>query len=212
MSIKVSRGLEEDGIVVGNTFDKYGSTNPIVKKIMQGFESSLSGLVDRADAKTIHEVGCGEGHWCLTWLREGRHARGSDFSRQVIELAKQNAASAGLPGDVFEQKSIYDLTPESDKSDLVVCCEVFEHLEHPEAGLDVLHMITAQHLIISVPREPVWCALNLARGHYLSTWGNTPGHIQHWSAKGFQKFVSRRFDIIEIRKPLPWTMLFCKPK
>jgi tRNA G46 methylase TrmB len=63
MSIKFSRGLEEDGIVVGNTYDKYGSANPIVKKIMQGFESSLSGLVDQTDAKTIHEVGCGEGNW-----------------------------------------------------------------------------------------------------------------------------------------------------
>ena len=40
--MKVSGGIKEDGIVVGNTYDKYGSKNPIVRKIMQGFDDSLS--------------------------------------------------------------------------------------------------------------------------------------------------------------------------
>ena len=60
--MKISGGLEEDGIVVGNSYDKYGAGNPIVKWIMKGFHTSLSELVRAASPKTIHEVGCGEGY------------------------------------------------------------------------------------------------------------------------------------------------------
>lgn len=212
MSVKISGGAKENGIVVGNTYDKYGSRNPIVKWMMKGFESSLSDLVVKAAPRSIHEVGCGEGYWVLRWNEQSMAARGCDFSTQVIELARENAAGRGLSPSLFEPRSIYDLDAERDSADLVVCCEVLEHLEHPDAGLQALQRVVGQHLIVSVPKEPLWCALNLARGNYISHWGNTPGHIQHWSKSGFIKLVSKYFDVIEVKSPLPWTMLLCKPR
>src|SRR3546814_863681 len=181
--MKVSGGLKEDGIIVGNAYDKYNSGNPIVRWMMQGFAQDLSNLVNLASPTTIHEVGCGEGYWTLKWTQEGMAARGSDFSSQVIELAKQNAESRKLSPELFQVGSIYNLHPARDSADLIVCCEVLEHLEHPEAGLQALQGIVEKYLIISVPREPIWCALNIMRGKYLRSFGNTPGHIQHWSQK-----------------------------
>lgn len=210
--MEVSGGIVEDGTVVGNTYDKYGSSNPIVKRIMAGFEASLDDLVGLVDASTVHEIGCGEGYWCLKLLRDGRDVRGSDVSSEVIKIAQNNAEQYGQPIDRFTQRSIYDLTPEIDGAELIVCCEVLEHLEDPEQGLDVLHKVTGKNLIVSVPREPLWRALNLVRGKYIGSLGNTPGHLQHWSKGGFKKFMSRKFEIAEIRSPLPWTMLLCKPR
>ena len=212
MSIKISGGVKENGIVVGNAYDKYGSRNPIVKWMMKGFESALSDLVVKASPHAIHEVGCGEGYWVLRWNEQGMAARGCDFSTQVIELARENAVGRGLSPSLFEPRSIYDLDASRDSADLVVCCEVLEHLEHPDAGLQALQRVVDRHLIISVPKEPLWCALNLARGNYIGHWGNTPGHIQHWSKGGFIKLVSKYFDVIEVKSPLPWTMLLCKPR
>ncbi|MEO1081890.1 MAG: methyltransferase domain-containing protein [Pseudomonadota bacterium] len=212
MSLKVSEGLTEDGVVVGNAYDKYGSKNPIVKKIMAGFDSSLSQLVERSAPKNIHEVGCGEGYWSLQWSAQNLKVNGSDFSPRVIEIARQNAIERGLPDDIFKVRSIYDLDEIQDKADLVVCCEVLEHLENPELGLQTLRTIVGSHLIVSVPREPLWRALNLARGKYIRALGNTPGHLQHWSSRSFVKFVSTCFDVVEIRKPLPWTLLLCRHK
>ncbi|MGB5278622.1 MAG: methyltransferase type 11, partial [Gammaproteobacteria bacterium] len=117
-----------------------------------------------------------------------------------------------LSPDIFQQRSIYDIKAQTDTADLIVCCEVMEHLEYPEDGLQALQKIVDKHLILSVPREPVWRILNIARGKYLSNLGNTPGHIQHWSRSGFVKLVSNYFDIIEIRTPIPWTMLLCRKK
>ncbi|MDD5460079.1 MAG: class I SAM-dependent methyltransferase [Methylococcales bacterium] len=212
MSIRISGGTEEDGVVIGNAYDKYGSSNPIVKWMMNGFQSSLSNFVAKLSPKSIHEIGCGEGYWVLRWSEEGFSTRGCDFSKSVIEIAQENAISRGLSPSLFESRSIYDLDTDQDGADLVVCCEVLEHLENPEAGLRALQRVARNHLIVSVPQEPVWHALNLARGKYVTRWGNTPGHIQHWSKSGFIKLVSKYFEVIETKSPLPWTMLLCRPR
>jgi 2-polyprenyl-3-methyl-5-hydroxy-6-metoxy-1,4-benzoquinol methylase len=212
MSIRIAGGATENGVVVGNTFDKYGSRNPVVRWMMGGFESALSALVAQAAPASIHEIGCGEGYWVLRWNEQGIAARGCDFSATVIDIARDNSAARGLPASLFSARSIYDLDAASDSSDLVVCCEVLEHLEDPHAGLRALQRVAKRNLIVSVPREPLWCALNLARGKYLSRWGNTPGHIQHWSQKSFIELVSAYFDVVEVKRPLPWTMLLCRPR
>lgn len=211
MGMKISGGATENGIVVGNAYDKYGARNPLVKWIMQGFESALSELVDRASPLTVHEIGCGEGYWVLRWHEQGLKVRGCDFSTQVIGLARENAVARGLPPELFEARSIYDLEAGRDDADLVVCCEVLEHLERPDAALRALQRVVGRYLIVSVPREPLWRVLNLVRGHYLADWGNTPGHIQHWTRRAFVRLVSAYFEVIEVKTPLPWTMLLCRP-
>ena len=209
--MKISGGIKEDGIVVGNAYDKYASSNPIVRLLMRSFNESLSELIAKAAPKTIHEIGCGEGYWVMKWNRQGIDARGSDFSSQVIKLAIDNAAEDnGYSSDVYKQCSIYDLQADIDSADLIVCCEVLEHLERPEDGLKVLQRVAKKHVIVSVPREPIWRILNIMRGKYISKAGNTPGHIQHWSRSDFVNLVSQYFDIIEIKIPLPWTILYCR--
>lgn len=209
MNCKLVGGQKEEGIIVGNLYDKYGSSNPIIKWLMGGFESALSEFVAKASPGSIHEVGCGEGYWVTRWKKQGLSARGSDFSQKCIELARENATRQELPTSLFEQCNIYDLDADRHSADLVVCSEVLEHLEDPEAGLQALQRIVRQHIILSVPREPIWCLMNLARGKYVTKGGNTPGHINHWSKKSFLDLVSKYFDIVETRCPLPWTIVRC---
>lgn len=211
MSIRIAGGAKDCGVVVGNYYNKYRSRNPIVKWMMNGFESSLSALVSKAAPASIHEVGCGEGYWVLRWNEQGFAARGCDFSDRVIDMARENAVNQGVSPSVFEARSIYDLRTVEDSADLVVCCEVLEHLEHPEVGLQALQRVVKQHMIVSVPQEPLWSVLNLARGKYIQSLGNTPGHIQHWPKQKFFDLVSQYFNIVEVRSPLPWTMLLCRP-
>ena len=62
-------------------------------------------------------------------------------------------------------------------------------------------------LLVSVPHEPLWRALNVARGAYLRELGNTPGHLNHWTRRGFVTLLARHGEVVEIRSPFPWTML-----
>lgn len=212
MTLQIAGGARDRGLVVGNAFDKYGSTNVIVRRLMKGFEHALTDMVVRANPKTIHEIGCGEGVWVLRWQAQGLSVRGSDVSDRVLDIARANAQHVGATPHLFEQRSIYDLVPERDAADLLVCCEVLEHLEDPAAGLRALQRVVDRHLVLSVPREPLWRVLNCVRGKYLRDWGNTPGHLQHWSKRGFVRLVSAHFDVLEVRTPLPWTMLLCGPR
>jgi hypothetical protein len=39
--------------------------------------------------------------------------------------------------------------------------------------------------------------------------GNTPGHLNHWTRRGFVSFLESRFEVVSVRTPLPWTMALC---
>lgn len=207
--MRVAQGLVQDGVVVGNSYDKYGTTNPVARALMRGFMRSFDELVARTDPLTVHEVGCGEGHLAIHVARQGKRVTGSDFSSEVIALARENVATAGVDA-TFHAESIYNLTPAEHSADLVVCCEVMEHLEDPDAALEVLRSISTRWLIASVPREPLWRVLNMTRGKYLRDFGNTPGHLQHWSRAGFVSWLGRAFAVREVRTPLPWTMVLAE--
>ncbi len=199
----------ENGVIAGNLYDKYGTKNPVARYLVNGFRTYLDGLVSGTGARDIHEVGCGEGSLCIDWAREGKTVRGSDFSEQVIGVARENASASGV--DVrFNACGIYELKPERDAAELIVCCEVLEHLERPEEALEVLARLAHPHLIVSVPREPVWSLMNLARGKYLSSLGNTPGHVQRWSRASFLRLLSSHVHVVKVVTPIPWTMALCR--
>lgn len=191
----------------GNFYNKYESGNPIVQWIMSGFLSSFDQLVERVQPDSIHEVGCGEGYLSQRLSRSGYAVRGTDVSSEAIDQAQSLNDESSVS---FEEKSIHSLTVSEDGAELIVCCEVLEHLERPDEAMDILCQLADPYLLLSVPREPLWRVLNLARFRYISELGNTPGHIQHWSRKGFIQFVGSYCEIVERRSPLPWTMLLAR--
>jgi 2-polyprenyl-3-methyl-5-hydroxy-6-metoxy-1,4-benzoquinol methylase len=204
--------IDEKSIFKGEySAEKYQSKNPIGRYLVNKFLSNITELVESvANNKRIHEIGCGEGQITGLLYQKGFEIRGTDIRKESIEVAKKNAFDNNLDIE-FKIGSIYELE-ESDISDIIMCCEVLEHLENPILALENLKEITSQYIILSVPREPIWRLMNMARGKYLSEFGNTPDHIQHWSTKSFKKLVSNYFNIIEVRQPLPWTILLCEIK
>jgi SAM-dependent methyltransferase len=195
----------------GNVYDKYGSSNPVARRLMAGFLGSLDRLVERTGASEAHEVGCGEGELAIRLARRGLRVRGTDASPQVLEEARRRAAAASVVVE-FEAVPVESLDPGRHAAELIVCCEVLEHLQDPERALDVIAGLAAPWLIVSVPREPLWRALNLARLSYVGDLGNTPGHLSHWSRAAFVRFLTRRFEVVEISTPLPWTMALCRAR
>lgn len=195
----------------GNYYDKYNTRNPLARMFMDGFLSAFDRLSALPQARNIHEVGCGEGHLSMRLAARGATVRGCDIATEVIAEASINAREKGLQIP-FRVASIYDLRPPGDAAELIVCCEVLEHLPDPRRAVDALADLASPWLLASVPREPLWRVLNMCRGKYLTHLGNTPGHVQHWSAAGFRKLLERRFDIVEIARPLPWNMALCRVK
>ncbi|MEO5987331.1 MAG: class I SAM-dependent methyltransferase [Candidatus Eisenbacteria bacterium] len=199
-----------DGVVAGNAYDKYGTKNPVERRLMSGFLRGLDSLLDQAGPMgSVLEVGCGEGHITARMVeRYGRdRVTASDLSPEILDIARR-----GYPGLRFERQSVYDVGMDGRKWDLIVACEVFEHLDDPRRALRALAGAANRAIILSVPREPIWRALNLARGKYWSRMGNTPGHVQQWSTKSFLAFLGQEVDVRDSNSPLPWTQALCAPR
>ena len=79
--------VSRDGVVTGNTFDKYGSTNPFVRRMMAGFERNLDELLGLADPRSLLDVGCGEGVLAQRWAQRlpGRRVVGIDLEEDSIQ-------------------------------------------------------------------------------------------------------------------------------
>lgn len=201
-----------DGVVAGNPYDKHGTKNPLARALVDGFDTGLKELLARVGpVDTVLEAGCGEGHVTDLLADTFPQARvvGRDFSPEIIEIARR-----GYPARTFEVESIYETAPPAPGAlwDLVLACEVLEHLDDPERAVRRLASVAGSALIFTVPREPVWRVLNVARGKYLSRLGNSHGHVNHWSRRGFLAMLARHVDVIETRSPLPWTQALCRPR
>jgi ubiquinone/menaquinone biosynthesis C-methylase UbiE len=198
---------DQDGVIVGNVYDKYSARNPLVRALMAGFFRAVTDLYRRAAPTTVLEVGCGEGHLAAALYRAAAPPA------RFVATDLLDARAPGLPPAIeFQPASIYALPFPDRAFDLVVCCEVLEHLERPAQALAELCRVADRHILLSVPWEPIWRALNLARGRYLRDLGNTPGHLQHFSRRQFHQLTAPYLDSIERRRPLPWTVLLGAPR
>jgi 2-polyprenyl-3-methyl-5-hydroxy-6-metoxy-1,4-benzoquinol methylase len=196
-------------VPTGNAFDKYGSTNPVVKRLMAGFHATLDELWDRAAPDSVLDVGCGEGVLTVQWadrLADGRVV-GIDLDDPKLRAEWEKRARPNLE---FRAEEATSLSFADDEFDLACAIEVLEHVPEPEATLAEMARAARRHLLVSVPREPLWRGLNMARGAYLRDLGNTPGHVNHWSKQAFVSLLARYGTVEEARSPFPWTMLLVR--
>jgi len=193
--------------IVGNHYDKYGTRNPIARALMRGFLAAVGELYRECRPRRVLEVGCGEGLLAQhLW-----HVAAPPERFVACDLELDRVACGLEPGIEFVEASIYALPFAAGSFDLVVCCEVLEHLDDPGRGLAELARVAERRVLVSTPWDPVWRAMNMVRGHYLRDLGNTPGHIQHFTRRSLQRLAERHLRVLERRTPLPWTILLGEP-
>jgi 2-polyprenyl-3-methyl-5-hydroxy-6-metoxy-1,4-benzoquinol methylase len=192
-------------VPTGNTFDKYGSQNPVVRRLMVNFHGTLDELWARARPESILDVGCGEGVLTHEWAERlgDRRIVGIDLDDPKLRAEWARRRRENLEYRAEEATSL----PFADgEFDLATAIEVLEHVPAPEATVAEMARVARRHLLVSVPREPLWRGLNMARGAYLRALGNTPGHVNHWSKRSFVAMLARHGRVEEVRSPFPWTM------
>lgn len=198
---------DRSGLIAGNVYDKYGSRNPLVRHLMGGFVSAFNELIQPLPVERCLEVGCGEGQLTmhLKELKKEMVIWGSDLSEEILRVAACMDYDCG-----FIAASVESLPFKTGAFDLVVACEVLEHVAQPHEALTEIARVSNSYVLVSVPWEPIWRVLNLLRRSYLTRWGNTPGHINHWSRQGFIRLLEPHLTILKIKTPLPWTMALCQ--
>jgi ubiquinone/menaquinone biosynthesis C-methylase UbiE len=200
---------ETPGVVIGNHTPKYTARNPAVRWLTQRWVANLDRQLARiatqhgAAGGGALEVGCGEG------------VIAAQLARRFGEVVALDLPDAGLRagwrrhrGPRFLHADAQALPFADDRFGVVVAAEVLEHLADPAKGLQELARVGRAHLVLSVPQEPLFRCCNLLAGRYLRELGNTPGHLNHWSRRGFVRFVAQVAEVREVTSPFPWTTIW----
>jgi ubiquinone/menaquinone biosynthesis C-methylase UbiE len=197
-------------IITGNFYNKYQSRHPIERFLVKRYDKYLGKLVESLPISTIYEVGSGEGHiiGLINNIKKKYKIIGSDIDFNLIHRLKRlenkkykliiNEAE-NLP---FKRNSI----------DLVLACEVLEHIPFPELFLYECLRINANYYIFTIPNEPLWRFLNILRLKYIKNFGNTPGHVNHWSKNQIRQLISSYLSIKDVFIVQPWIFIIAQPK
>ncbi len=191
---------------------KYISKNPMIIFLNNYFLSTIASLVKSLESSKILDIGCGEGI-VDNFLINNLSVNSSQIVGLDIESTCLKIARSINPGVKFYQGSIYKLPFQDRSFDLVLALEILEHLEYPEKAIGELNRVSRDWVIISVPNDRMFRLGNMLRFKYLSSWGNTPNHIQHWGKRTLTSLISKYMRIIKIKTPLLlWLVLLCQIK
>jgi SAM-dependent methyltransferase len=148
-----------------------------------------------SDVGSVLDVGCGDGRM-FERLPAGVNAVGADYSYRSLERLGGKAVCASSERLPFSDSSF----------DLVLCCEVLEHLpdEMFRHTLDELRRVARKYILISVPYKE---NLRLGRtqcpdcGTVFHVWG----HVRRFSNRGldriFEDFFSTSTRYVGKRDP-----------
>ncbi len=189
---------------------KYRAKNPLKRRLIGRFVDRVTELFhDGGAPRSVLEIGVGEGF--LSGHLSGIHPKtsfsGLDIQEEDLELLR-----AKFPHIKSYHGSIYDLSVLPGGYDLVICAEVLEHLERPEAALDQIVQLKPQRVILTVPNEPWFMLSNLAMGKNIRRFGNDVEHCNHFTVPSFTKLLSTRFDLSTVTTSYPWILAAGTPR
>lgn len=186
---------------------KYRNRNPLQRFLIWNFHRRVGRFVAASGARTILDVGCGEGFTIDRLLRVDGHLpiQGVDHDWQALLHAREK-----LPEIFLQRGDVLRLPYSSDSVELVLCLEVLEHLPDPVPALEELRRVSSHDCLISVPNEPFFMISNLLRGKNVRGWGNDPEHLQQWTAGQFRRMLREYFEVVRVYYPFPWVVALCR--
>lgn len=189
--------------------DKYRNGSRLHRKALDRFFDHVSREIAALECSSILDFGCGEAFF---WEEIRRRMTvtaevvGIDLRSEAIEKAKLSH-----PDFMFLQQDVLSWEPDR-KFDLVIASQVLEHLIQPGRFLERLCKVSHQHLLLTVPWEPLFRLCNLARGRDLRRLGNHPEHINHWGQRSFERFVCKYECIEKSITCFPFLIIVARPR
>jgi 2-polyprenyl-3-methyl-5-hydroxy-6-metoxy-1,4-benzoquinol methylase len=137
----------------------YGTKNTIINSLINKFfrqaikmrfEKTLRNIPD--SKVSVIDIGCGPGHYCFALARsEKRNILGVDFSKKMIQIAKEHASDLNLSDRLdFKVVDFFKYDPLV-KYDYSIMMGFIEYFENPEIVLRKVVSLTNRKIFISFP-------------------------------------------------------------
>lgn len=157
--------------------------------------------------QSVLDVGCGEGVSLLQTVSVSSSLLlvGFDLDMERVKIGVRAVKDVHL---LVANAHYIPLIDES--FDVVMCLETLEHVGEPLVAVAEIARVTKRYALFSVPNEPWWRLGNMARFKYLRSFGNTPGHINHWTTGNFKKMIKSKFTLLRSAQPFLWTFVLAE--
>lgn len=185
---------------------RHTATNPLYRWHMNAFHECIFAFVQQADPESVLDAGCGEGFGVhdLAKRDASLDLTGIDLDEAAVAYAQARFG----PVASFDHGSTLDLPYDDDTCDLVLCSEVLEHLQDPGAAVEELKRVARTHVLVTVPLEPYFQALNdIAQWLGIS---DDAGHVQFWNHNAFQTFIGTHFDGATFERKHIYQLALCE--
>ena len=194
---------------IGNASPKYEASNPVVRHLLERFLRRVDEAAASLAPTSVLDVGCGEGVVTerLAKLLAPAEILGVDADEARLSEEWRGRSAPNLS---FATGSAYELPFADGSFDLVCAVEVLEHLERPRDALAEMSRVAGRALLLSVPNEPSWRVSHMLAGRNLRAFGNTQGHINHWSRRTFAELVSDFGQLERAETVFPWTLVVAR--
>jgi len=193
-------------VVNSETKLKYYSKNPLKSILIQRFFSKLIKMIQEVNPGEILEIGAGDG---IAGFLISRNIPGLDYYASDIQTHALLNSSRILTRNLVGLDA--RILPFPDKSfELVVCLEVFEHIQEWQKVLQEGLRVSSKSFIFSVPLCPWYQLSNFVFLKNLSRWGEHPSHIHKFTIDKLQKqslIISNSLKYnIKFVKAFPWIL------
>jgi SAM-dependent methyltransferase len=188
----------------GQDAAKYGSTNPIVSRLLDRWTGKLREVIGPVTG-TVVDVGIGEG-LCLERVLATKADTPAPDRVVGLEYRFDKAAAAArrLPAVELTVGDAGMLPFPDRAANLVMCIEVLEHLPTVEPAVAELARITGGRCVVSVPYEPWFRLGNLGRGKNVRRLGNDPEHLRAFTPGRLRRTLSASFAEVRVVPAFPW--------
>lgn len=187
---------------------EYKNQNIIVKYLFKNFFRTIKQIIESLDPNDrILEIGCGAGESSrrIINMLSGQYFEVSEYDERYIEILRKTEFPVKIT-----QESVYQLNRKDNEFNCIILLEVLEHLYDYRVAIEEIFRVAERHVIISVPNEPLWSILNMLRGKYIKSLGNTPGHVNRWSRYRIAKLIEEFATSQTIYTPIPWIVIHAK--
>ncbi len=189
---------------------KYRNENPVQRALIRRFVRALHDLlIEAGPLASVLEVGVGEG-FLSGYLSE--QLPSVRFAGVELDAGDVARAKRLFPRLEVHEGSAYDLGALPGGYDVILCCEVLEHLDDPARALAEMVRLRPRRLVLSVPHEPFFMLGNLARLKNVSRLGNDPEHVNHWSPRSFRRLLEAKLDVVRVTTAFPWVLALAAPR
>lgn len=141
--------------------DEKGAFNRWVDTVWRGvvrkrFELTLERL-DPVRDKTILDVGCGSGRYCIAYAERGAaRVVGVDFATAMIELANHHARTAGVEDRCDFRAGIFPDAVTGESFDASTALGFFDYVADPATIISHMRDMTRSTMIMSFPKSREW--------------------------------------------------------